>query len=624
MRNLLSLSLLSLSFLMSLNARASLAPNIASVVKIRGTVTKLLPGRLEASVVMADDKFPEDTSIVTGPKSFIKIKFIDNSELNMGPDSKIVISEMSADSVGIISLLKGRIRTEVQKAINPVEQTNNKFYIRTRTAAMGVRGTDFQTIYNPDNRMTSLLTYKGAVAIAKIDESTHKRFEEGTTTIERVDKDHAPEIKQIPERPMLEKEMLVYVLNNANTVVVPPGQNSFTSNALKKSSLPVKISPLQLNALYKNQDFEEKSIVNLKSGLDVKNPKLEITAAPQVAPVDGLFNAKSGDFAPRAGGFIDQQTGLYIAPDASAQFDDKNGVYSAQKTGNFDADTGDYFAPKGLILDAKRGFILEKNADVKPELLVLREDMNKSIARDTVVGDLEGEVMLAAKTLREKFIRDRLIFSLKSGTQKLDLTVDNGASTKRDSQADGAFDMSILWQMASSNRFSPLLGLTYARVGYGNLSGSGDLQDSKSLFSMTTGLKYALTNRIDLVTMLMLNQAHYANQLSSSPNTYQFKNIVMSRLNLGVEALLIRSNRFSLMGQLLGNMAFRKRYNNQVVSEVSGFNLKLTPQYEFSEKKALGIGVFASMEKAKITNGLGSTDQERNDLGLELKYTVDL
>ena len=125
-----------------------------------------------------------------------------------------------------------------------------------------------------------------------------------------------------------------------------------------------------------------------------------------------------------------------------------------------------------------------------------------------------------------------------------------------------------MWQMASTNSFSPMLGLTFARVGYENLFGSGDQQDSKSLFSITTGLKYALSNRLDLVSMLMLDQAYYANQTGSLHKVYQFKKIVMTRLNLGVDAEIFRANKFSLTGQLLGNLAFRKRYNNQVVSEV--------------------------------------------------------
>ncbi|MBC7428863.1 MAG: FecR domain-containing protein [Bacteriovorax sp.] len=617
MRISISSGLLCFTLFLLNTALAARAP-IASVVKMRGTITKLLPGAIEATPVLMDDKFPEDTSLVTGPKSFIKIKFIDNSELNMGPDSKIVISEMSTDSVGVISLLKGRIRTEVQKSTVPSEKEKNKFYIRTRTAAMGVRGTDFQTIYNPDNRMTSLLTYKGSVAMAKIDEKTHQRLEKSNTEIIRDSDNTVREIKVIPGKQMGEQEELVEVLNNKNTVIVPPGQNSFTSDALKKSSLPVKISPVQLNALYKNTEFNEKNVLNLKSGVDAQNPNLDLLVAVQQAPVEGLYNAKTGDFAPKAGGFIDQKTGLYIAPEASASLDDKTGVYVAEKSGNFDADTGDYFAPKGLVLDAKKGFVLEQNADVKPELLALKEDMNRLIARDRVVGDLDGEVQIAAKTLSEKFIRDRLSFSLMVGSQ--DLKIKNNSHDVKDS---GAFRFNVLWQVASTNRFSPILGLTYSKVGYSALASHGDIQDSRSLFTISTGLKYALTNRVDLFSFLSLDQAHYAGQTGVFPDVYQYKRIVMTKLNLGVDAELVKSNRFTLMGNLVGTKGFRKKYNNLTVTDVSGFTLKITPQYAINEKKSVGLGFFASKESSKINNAFGTVDQKRDDHGVEVKYTVD-
>ncbi|MBC7714077.1 MAG: FecR domain-containing protein [Rhizobacter sp.] len=605
MRIFKSSGLLCLAFFISQNTFAA-RPNVATVIKMRGTVTKLVPGELVASTVTADDKFPEDTSIVTGPKSFVKIKFVDNSELNMGPDSKIVIAEMGTDSVGIISLLKGRIRTEVQKTLNPAEKDKNKFYIRTRTAAMGVRGTDFQTIYNPDNRMTSLLTYKGAVAMAKIDEKTHQRLEESNTEIIRDSDNTVREIKVIPEKQVGEKEELVKVLNGTNTVVVPAGQNSFASDALKKSSLPVQISPVQLNALYKNTEFKEKNILNLKSGNDLKDQKLDLQAAPQKAPAEGMYNAKNGDFAPKAGGFIDQNTGLYIAP-------------VTENIGNFDADTGDYFAPAGLVLDSKKGFVLAQNADVKPELLAMREDMNRSIARDRVVGDLDGEVVIDAKSLREKFIRDRLYFTASFGTQELQLKNNN-----HDVKDNGAVKLNVLWQIASTNRFSPILGLTYSKVSLKDLINSGDAQDSSGLFAFAFGTKYALTRRVDLVSFLSLDQGHYAGQTSTLPDTYRFKRVVVTKLNLGVDAELVRSNRFSLMGNLTGTFGFRKKYNDLTITKISGFGLKITPQYALDERKSLGLGLFMNRENSTVATSFGPNEQKREDRGFELKYIVDL
>ncbi|AUN98174.1 hypothetical protein C0V70_08650 [Bacteriovorax stolpii] len=592
---------------------------IASVAKIRGNVTKLLPGALEATVLEAGDQLPEDTSIVTGPKSFVKIVFIDKSELNMGPESKIVISEMNPnEQVGIISLLKGRIRTEVEKSQKPNSQNQNKFYIRTRTAALGVRGTDFQTIYNPENRMTSLLTYKGAVAMAKVDESTHQRFEVGETKVVRDDVTKAPELQKIPGKIVDEKMELKKVLASSDVVIVPPGQSSFSSQALKKSSLPVKISPVQLNALFKNTEFNEKNLVNLKSAQLDKAVEPVIAVAPQSAPADGLYNAKNGDFAPRAGGFIDEVTGLYVAPEAGSTFDSKNGVYVSDKSGEIDADTGQYVAPKGLVLDAQKGFVVEKNAEVKPELLALREDLNKSIARDVVVGDLDGEVVIAAKTLREKFIRDHVSLMLGMGGEKIKV------NDRMDMDADKPYNFNVEWQIASTNRFAPLLGLSYGSTEFDDLSNRGFSQDSKAQFDMTVGLKYALTNRVDLVSKLVLDQSLYAVQTSMTPDVFKLNRIVITKINLGATAELMRSNHFSLNAEFFANMGFRKRFNDAVVSKISGFSFKLMPQYALDEKRSLAFGFVMENESAKVGTGLITNDIKREKRALELKYTMNL
>lgn len=591
--------------LLSFSADAKKAP-IATVVKMRGVVTKLLPGALEATVLENGDQLQEDTSIVTGAKSFVKIRFIDKSELNMGPESKIVISEMNpSEEVGIISLLKGRIRTEVEKAEKPEQKNQNKFYIRTRTAALGVRGTDFQTIYNPDNRVTSLLTYKGSVAMVKVDERTHEKFSEGETIVVRDDQTKVPEIKKIPGKEIDEKDELKKILSKNDTVLVKAGESSFSSDALKVSTLPVKISPVQLGALYKNAEFEEKAPENFKAGeLDEKGKELIADASSSSA-----VKISKDQFAPRAGGYIDQTTALYIAPDTDNH-------------GEVDSDTGQYMAPKGLVLDAKRGFLIDKNTEGRAELLALREDLNHSIARDKVVGDLDGEVVIAARTLREKFIRNRVDFGLSFGKEKLKVTQESSGAYN-EINSDG-YKFNILWTVASNNRFAPILGLSYAAAEFDDLSARGYSQDSKALFDMTAGLKYALTNRVDLIAKVVLDQSHYATQTGAAALTYQLNRIVVTKLNLGGEFELLRSGHFVLGSEFFGNIGFRKRFNNMVVSEIKGLSVKLMPKYVIDEKKSLSLGLFLENESVTLSNSGNINEQKRERSGAELLYTINM
>jgi hypothetical protein len=606
-----------LSFFLCLPVMAA-KPHVAVVMKMRGTATKLVPGAWEATKVEEGDKFIEDTSILTGPKSFIKLKFIDNSEMSIGPESKIVISQMSAKEPGIISLLKGRIRTEVQKE-NGQEAKENKFYIRTRTAALGIRGTDFQTIYNPENKMTSLLTFNGAVAMAKVDETTHQKIEnaaeDAQKEIVRENNETTPEVKTIPGKPLNEQEELKKVLAKSETVIVPPGQNAFSSDSLKKSSLPVKISPVQLNALYKNRDFEEKSQINLKSGNEVDLDKIKVVQAPQVAPAEGIYNSKTGDFAPKAGGFIDLSTGLYVAPAADAILDKEKGVYTSTKSGDIDAETGDYFAPKGLKLDAKKGFVVEQEANAQPELLALREDMNKSIARDVVVGTPKDETRILVN-VNEKYIRDRVSLTLGMGQEEINVNEDSSLVPAFKLTAQDVFKADILWEMAARGRLTALLGISFSNVDYDNVSNI--TQDSSALFSMQGGIEYALSKTIDLRTKLQLNQNHFVEQ--GANNTFLLKRIVLTRWTIGAKGEFFDNGTFSLLTEADFSTSFRKRFNNDVVDSGTGFEFRIMPRWAISEREKIGFGFHSISESNKISNSFGSNEQDRRISSIEVQY----
>lgn len=594
---------------------------IAEVILLRGEATQLSPGAHLARTVAKGDKFIEDTSIVTGPKSFLKIKFIDNSEMNVGPESKIVIAEMKKDSPGVISLLKGRIRTEVKKE----EQSNgNKFFIKTRTAAMGVRGTDFQTIYNPDNKMTSLLTYRGEVAMAHVDEKTYEALEEEGTTKEIVRNEVTknPEIKEIPGKKLDEVSELHKILKSNQTVLVPPGQNSFASDSLKKASLPVKISPVQLEVLYKNKDFQEKAAANVNTVAESeKTIKTTLKVAEQKAPVEGLYNEKTGDFAPKAGGFIDLNTGLYVAPEADAKLDKEKGIYVSKKVGDIDADTGQYVAPKGLVLDAKKGFVLASEAEKKPELLALREDLNKTIAKDIVVGTPENEVE-APFNIQEKFIRDRVALSVWGLDQNLRLDpYSNGRSLDFDSKRSVRFGLE--WTMSTNNRFAPIVGIDYGVV---NFAEGPTSQGSRKTIGLSFGLQYAFSKNVNFFGKVGLHQEHFIDQTSTSyPQNYDLKKVTLTRLTAGANAEFWRGRKWSVDGTLAAMFTFRKKINNLIIHRGTGAHLEILPKYALADHKWIGLGINYEGQRQKIAGSASGVEnlQKRSSNGFELKYLAD-
>lgn len=126
--------------LMLFMSRAILAEDVAKVVLLKGQVKAKLSNGSVVDVV-ADQIFLEGAVLQTAEKSFVKLIFIDKSQMNLGPNSQMVINSFPKKRPGIITLVKGQIRSQVTKDYMEMDDKNkSKLYIKTKTAAMGIRG----------------------------------------------------------------------------------------------------------------------------------------------------------------------------------------------------------------------------------------------------------------------------------------------------------------------------------------------------------------------------------------------------------------------------------------------------------------------------------------------------
>jgi len=103
--------------------------------------SKTLPAKIGFKVFIKD-------YIETGSDGKIKVKFVDDNIINVAPNSKITIEKMSFDpSKGtnrtMLNLIYGKIRSTVKHSYNG----ENYYSVKTPTAVVGVRGTDFVTSF---------------------------------------------------------------------------------------------------------------------------------------------------------------------------------------------------------------------------------------------------------------------------------------------------------------------------------------------------------------------------------------------------------------------------------------------------------------------------------------------
>lgn len=313
-----------------------------TVILLRGTA-KVDGGK---TLALKDSVRPGNT-IKTEAKSFVKILFADQTTMNIGPDTTLKIEETKAGDPSLVNLVGGQIRAKVTKDLLQGDKGGSpeKMMIKTKTAAMGIRGTDFSVSFNAQNQVTALITFEGNVAIA--------RAEAG--------------------------QDVAAALSSGNVQSVGPGQFSGAQPDLAQASTPVKISPTQLESLKANESFQgvgEKAAQKadtLSSPIPPGVNAIAFSSAPVQAasgsgpPPEGFFDPNTGAYAPRAGGFIDLNSGRYIPPPPGSSFDPNTGVYVPPKAaGQIDPVTGMYVPPKGVELDPVKGFVPEKGAAAPP------------------------------------------------------------------------------------------------------------------------------------------------------------------------------------------------------------------------------------------------------------------
>lgn len=356
MKLLVSFSLLLFTQLLQANTV------IGTITKIRGTASILEIGEKEAKAAKEGQKIYKEASILTADKSFVRILLKDNSQINLGSNSKIVIDKTAFQNIGVVSLLRGIVRAVVEKDVKDKDEkeskepkeSKDKLYIKTRTAALGIRGTDFLTNYNPDNKITNLVTFRGKVAIIK---NTNQD--------------------------------LNIALNSKEVILVESGKFSTVTENLNNATEPVKISSVQFTGLKLNKemdqdfkisnvDFQKELSKTVKQYTELS--KIESTSE-KLASAD--YDAKNKILRPTSGGVVDLSSGLYVSPSETKEnFNNDLNVYEFKSDKGLVTETGSYIPPKGTILDPKLGFIADSQISKgvsSNEILKLNNDLGPQV-----------------------------------------------------------------------------------------------------------------------------------------------------------------------------------------------------------------------------------------------------
>ncbi len=362
-------NLFSFLILIALMTTSAWAQKKVAVVKLlKGEVDVLTLGK---TLKLKVDDWVEDGSVVkTGEKSFVKLVFIDKSQMNIGPSSEMKIEKFGEKDSGVIDLVKGKIRSQVTKDYLQMDRNKSKLFIKTANAVMGVRGTDFMISTN--GQTTSTILFEGAVSFNRLDNPN----ETNTNRLE-----------EIVDR----------------GVNIQPGEFSVADRVHPMPTVPAVLNVNQREALEKNETFDtdrtpgnssskiiEKSIVPPGlTGAAVSNDtsalKTEIASTPvRRADAESAQGYVSGDtIKPTNGAFLHVDSGTIIAPPPGSVYDSNTNSFLATGSAGTVSTTGDYIPPKNVEITTD-GKILVASLDPKTGQTIVSETAPPPVVTSTV------------------------------------------------------------------------------------------------------------------------------------------------------------------------------------------------------------------------------------------------
>ena len=342
---------------LQLLASAAFAKNVAIVKLLRGEADVVTLGK--TTKLKANDWVEDGAVIKTAEKSFVKLVFLDKSQMNVGPNSEMKIEQFSEKDSGVIDLVKGKIRAQVSKDYLQIkDKEKSKLFIKTSNAVMGIRGTDFMIATN--GKSTSAVLFEGEVVFNKLD----NRSEVATAKLESI----------------VDRGVRMF-----------PGEFSVMDSNRPAPTVPSLLNIQQRETLEKNENFEAdrgpnsgkeeaKSSV-VPEGLsgkvvsstsevlktEVREPDPKAATVPASRDPDGYV--KGDTVKPANGSFVHIDSGVIIPPGPGSVLDVNTNTYIPGQGAGSVATDGSYLPPKNVEI-TNDGKIMVAVTDAKGATVV--------------------------------------------------------------------------------------------------------------------------------------------------------------------------------------------------------------------------------------------------------------
>ena len=337
MRRLISLLTITISLLVFAETDTK---KVAVVKMLRGQVQVIGLDGVEKKLAKGD-WVNEGSIIKTQERSFCKITFIDKSSMNIGPKSEMKIEKFSKSEAGVINVISGKIRSKVTKDYLKMDKDKSKVFVKTKSAVMGVRGTEYMFATNAKTGATTAVLFEGEVVF--------NRLEAG-----------------------VDNSDLEAIVSNGRKI--KPGQYSVVSNTYERPTVPAKMNKLQFKALNNNTSLDlsttttttkvTKSVVppglsggivsGNADGLNQNLPTASLRGEGGKKINSEQFEKSKGyvdgvDIRPADGTIVHIESGTIISPGSDSKYDKNTGEWVSSSIGSVDK-VGGYVPPEGFTM----------------------------------------------------------------------------------------------------------------------------------------------------------------------------------------------------------------------------------------------------------------------------------
>jgi hypothetical protein len=168
------------------------APEAGTVVTMEGKVE--IGHAASFSLATVGSTVRSGDTVRTGNPGRVRILFRDESVLNLGDDSTLVIDESVFDpdqgtATTLMRLLGGKVRALVSEYYG---ETQSSYRVETTTAVSGVRGTEFIVRYDPSAEVSDVLGLSGSVAVHSPMDRVNRGVVVGAMEVTTVEKGKFP------------------------------------------------------------------------------------------------------------------------------------------------------------------------------------------------------------------------------------------------------------------------------------------------------------------------------------------------------------------------------------------------------------------------------------------------